>query len=58
MEDELFTQNQAIMYVLMNFAVAAMLLVAVNTNLRVSCAPALKYWLITLALIISSSSLL
>lgn len=42
----------------MNFSVAAILLVAVNTNLSVSCAPILKYWLITLALIISSNCLL
>ena len=58
MEEELFTYNQAILYVLMNFSVAAILLVAVNSNLNVGCAPVLKYWLITLALLISASSLL
>lgn len=58
-EDELFTQNQAILYVLMNFAVATILLVAVNANIKsVACAPIMKQWLISLALILSANSLL
>ena len=58
MEEELFTQNQAILYVAMNFSVAAILIVAVNSNMSPSCAPVLKYWLITLALLLSANSLL
>ena len=58
MEEELFTQNQAILYVAMNFSVAAILIVAVNSNMSASCAPVLKYWLITLALLLSANSLL
>lgn len=47
------------MYVVINFAVAGILLVAVNTNINtVACAPIMKQWIISLALILSAGSLL
>jgi heme O synthase-like polyprenyltransferase len=59
LEDELFTQNQAVMYVVINFAVATILLVTVNTNINtLACAPVMKQWLLSLALILSAGSLL
>jgi hypothetical protein len=44
---------------MLNFAVASILLIAVNANIKsVACAPIIKQWLISLALILSAGSLL
>ena len=50
-QEEIFTDNQTVMYVLMNFGMAIILLVAVNSNIDAACASDLKYWLVIFAMI-------
>jgi hypothetical protein len=52
-----FTNTQTLMYVLVNFAMAGLLLVAVNSNLESPCNAQMKYWLLLMALILASNSL-
>ena len=46
------------MYVLINFAMAAILIIAVNSNVNNPCANQAKFWLLTFAMILALNSLL
>jgi hypothetical protein len=52
------TNNQTVIYVLLNFGLALILLSAVNSNVDTQCAVQLKYWLVIFALILAGNSLI
>ena len=53
-----FSNQQTVIYILMNFALSAILLVAVNSNVHQPYGLEIKYWLIGMALILALGSLI
>lgn len=51
------TNAQTILFVILNFCLAVILLVAVNCNLEISCGSEMKQWLIIFAMVLSLGSL-
>ena len=58
LDDDLnMTNAQAVLFVILNFSMAVMLLVAVNCNMQPDCGTEMKYWLIFYAMILAIGSL-
>jgi hypothetical protein len=58
-EEEIMTDNQTVIYILMNFGLAFLLVTAVNNNsATATCAITLKQWIVVFALILATNSLL
>lgn len=56
-EDINMTNTQSILFVILNFSMAIILLVAVNCSIKVPCGTEMKYWLIVLSLVLALGSL-
>ena len=52
------TNAQTVLFVILNFSMAVILLVAVNCNLQYPCGAEMKYWLIIFSLILALGSLI
>ena len=59
LDEELnLTSTQSVLFVLLNFSLAVILLVAVNCNLEVECGAEMKYWMIIFSMILAIGSLI
>ena len=56
-EDINMTNAQTVLFVILNFSMAVMLLVAVNCNMQNPCGSEMKYWLIIFSLVLALGSL-
>lgn len=56
-DDINMTSTQSVLFVLLNFCLAVILLVAVNCNLQVECGSEMKYWLIVFSMVLALGSL-
>ena len=56
-EDINMSNVQTVLFVVLNFAMAVILLVAVNCNMEYPCGAEMKYWLIVFSIILALGSL-
>ena len=56
-EDLPLTNFQAIVFIILNFTMALILIVAVNCNMDIACGLEMKQWLIVFAMILGLGSL-
>ena len=54
----MFSNQQTIVYIIMNFALSALLLVAVNANMQSPFGLEVKFWLVGMSLILAFGSLI
>ena len=58
LDDEInMTNTQTVLFVILNFCMAVILIVAVNCNMLAPCGTEMKYWLIFFSLILALGSL-
>jgi len=58
LDDEInMTNTQTVIFVILNFSLALILVIAVNCNMLASCGKEMKYWLIVFSLIMALGSL-
>ena len=58
LDDEInMTSTQTVIFVLLNFCLAVILIIAVNCNMLAPCGNEMKYWLIVFSLILALGSL-
>ena len=58
LDDEInMTNTQTVLFVILNFCMAVILIVSVNCNMLASCGTEMKYWLIFFSLILALGSL-
>ena len=57
-EDLNMTNTQSVLFVLLNFSLAVILLVAVNCNLEIECGMEMKSWLIMFSMVLALGSLI